>query len=208
MVFIYRIFVAAGHRFVFHPGKIYCNQDGREPSSTILVSIFGGGPMIVISFCCFKVFRSVRAHTKRCFRDAAWSRINVEDIKVSRILLMMVLASAVCSLPVVVIETIDFSMHGSYLPRQAYLFYTIAASLSSTVNPFIYGVMNRTFRQEYKKLLRLNRIFKVGPTVIGQTNLDVTCGPGQPGVSPVENIRCTAELTDNLTQGIRELKEN
>ena len=29
-------YVAAGHRFLFHPGKIFCNQDGKGPSSTIL----------------------------------------------------------------------------------------------------------------------------------------------------------------------------
>ena len=199
------LYVAGGHRYVFHPGKIFCNQDGSKPFSMILVSLFGAVPMIIISFCCLKVFRSVRAHNKRCSRDVAWSRVNVEDIKVSRILLMMVLAYALCSLPVVVTETIDFFMHGSYLPRQAYLFSTIAATLSISVNPIIYGVMNRTFRQEYKRLLRWNRIFKVGPTVVGQTNLHVISTPGQTGVSPAENIH--AELTGNFTQDIRELKE-
>jgi len=89
-------YVAAGHRFLFHAGKIYCNQDGREPFSTILVSIFGGVPMSIISFCCFKVFWSVRAHTKECFRDVAWNRVNVENIKVARILLVMVLANVIC----------------------------------------------------------------------------------------------------------------
>ena len=194
------LYVATGHRYFFHPGKVFCNQDGSKPFSTILVSLFGAVPMIIISFCCFKVFRSVRAHNRRRSRDAAWSRVNVEDIKISRILLMMVLAYAVCSLPVVVTETIDFFMHGSYLPRQAYLFSTITAILSITVNPVIYGVMNRTFRQEYKRLLHWNRIFKVGPTVIGPTNLHVISTPGQTGVSPLENI--AAELKENLTQDI------
>ena len=43
------------------------------------MSLFGAVQIISISFCCFKDFRSVRAHNKRCFRDAAWSRVNVED---------------------------------------------------------------------------------------------------------------------------------
>ena len=157
-------YVASGHRYLFHPGKIFCNQDGREPFSAILVSIFAGVPMTVISLCCFKVFRSVRAHTKQRSRAVSWSRVNVEDIKVSRILLVMVLAYVVCFLPVVVVEAIDFFYGGSYLPRQVYLFYTISAILSTAVNPVIYGLMNRTFRHEYKLLFWLDRIFKVGPT--------------------------------------------
>ena len=84
------LYVATGHRYFFHPGKIFCNQDGSKLFCTILVSLFGAVQMIIISFCCFKVFRSVRTHNKRCSRDAAWSRVNVEDIKVSGILLIMV----------------------------------------------------------------------------------------------------------------------
>ena len=84
------LYVATGHRYFFQPGKIFCNQDGSKPFCTILVSLFGAVQMIIILFCCFKVFRSVRTLNKRCSRDAAWSRVNVEDIKVSGILLRMV----------------------------------------------------------------------------------------------------------------------
>ena len=162
-------YVAAGHRYSFHPGKIFCNQDGKEPFSTILVSIFGGIPLSIISFCSFKVFRAVRVHTKTNFRDS--TRVNVEEIKVSRILLAMVLAYMLCSAPVIVIEAIDFLRHGSYLPRQVYLFYTVVATLSSSINPIIYGAMNRTFRQEYKLLLCFDRIDRVVPIMTaGQAN--------------------------------------
>lgn len=173
-------YVTSGHRYLFHPSKLFCNQDGREPFSAILVSIFAGVPMTVISLCCFKIFRSMRAHTKQRSGGAVtWSRVNVEDINVSRILLVMVLAYVVCFLPVVVVETIDFFYGGSYLPRQVYLFYTISATLSTAVNPVIYGFMNRTFRQQYKRLLRLDRTFKVVPTVTGQTGSQVICTQGR-----------------------------
>ena len=78
--------------------------------------------MSIICFCCFKVFRSVRAHAKECFRDVAWNRVNVEDIKVARVLLVMVLAYVLCFSPVIIIESIDFFSRGSYLPRQVSLF--------------------------------------------------------------------------------------
>ena len=166
-------YVTSGHFYSFHAGKLFCNQDCREPFSTTLVSVFGGIPMSIISFCSFKVLRSVQAHRKKRFVGVNNVNVNVEDIKVARVLLAMVLAHIVCFSPVIVIEAIDFVTQGSYLPRQAYFFSTIMATMSSSVNPLIYGVMNRTFRQEYIRLLRLNRFFKVAPVASLQTGLHV-----------------------------------
>ena len=115
----------------------------------------------------------------------------------SRILLVMVLAYVICFSPVIIIEAIDFFSRGSYLPRQVYLFYTVAATLSSSVNPIIYGVMNRTFRQEYKRLLRLDRICRVGPTINDQTGFLVTHKAGRTAVSPFETRH--VDLTEHLT---------
>ena len=195
-------YVAVGHRFLFHPGKIYCNQDGKEPFSTILVSVFGGIPMSIISYCSFRIFRSVRAHTKIRFKDVDSTRVHVEDIKVSRILLVMVLAYIICFSPVMIIEAIDFFRHGSYLPRQVYLFYTIAATLSSSVNPIIYGAMNRSFRKEYIRLLRLDncrmfRVTRVVPMIASHT-----AGLNQLGNPPVRSIHSPLATNNNI-----ELKE-
>ena len=178
-------YVAVGHRFHFHPGKIFCNQDGKEPFSTILVSVFGVIPMSIISYCSFKIFRFVRAHTKTRFKNVDSTRVNVDDIKVSRILLVMILAYIICFSPVIIIEAIDFFRHGSYLPRPVYYFYTIAATLSSSVNPIIYGVMNRSFRKEYIRFLRLDTMFRgtrVAPVIAGHTT-----GLNQAGYSTAAN---------------------
>ena len=167
-------YVVAGHRYIFHPGKIYCNQDGKKLFSTILVCIFGGIPMSVIFFCCLKVFRSVRAHKIQRFRDVAWKSVNVEDIKVSRMLLVIVLAYVICFSPVIIIESVDFIIGGSYLPRPVYFFYTFSATLSYSVNPVVYGAMNRAFRQEYKRLLCLNRFCENYPPGTDQAGLSLS----------------------------------
>ena len=153
-------YVAAGHMYSFHPGKIFCNQDGKEPFFITLISIFGGVSMSVLSYCSFRIFRAVRAHKKS---NGVHTRVNVEEIKVSRILLVMVLGSILCFSPVIVIEAIDFVQNGSNQPRQVYLFYSISATMSSSVNPVIYGAMNRNFRQEYKRLLCLDRVERIIP---------------------------------------------
>lgn len=161
--------------------------------------------MSVISFCCFKVFLSVHGQTKTRFKDVDSTRVNVEDIKVSRILLVMVLAYVICFSPVIIIEAIDFFSHGSYLPRQAYFFYTITATMSSSVNPIIYGAMNRAFRQENKRFLRLDRMFRVAPMITGQTTrlLVNQLGnlPGPTGQSPLgtNNAELTGSYVINVT---------
>ena len=199
-------YVAVGHRFLFHPGKIFCNQDGKEPFSTILVTVFGGIPMSIISYCSFKIFRSVRAHTKTRFKDVDSIRVNVEDIKISRILLVMVLANIICFSPVIIIEAIDFFRRGSYLPRSVYLFYTIAATLSSSVNPVIYGAMNRSFREEYKRFLRLDRMFRVtrvAPLIVRHTTGFLVNQPGNP---PARTIHSPLATNNNNNNNNNKLK--
>jgi len=132
----------------------------------------------------------------------AWNQVNVEDIKVARILLVMVLANVICFSPVIIIESIDFFSRGSYLPRQVYLFYTVAATLPSSFKPIIYGVMNRSFKQEYKRLLRLDRVFTVSPVITADQTGFLVTSPGRTRVSPVETNH--AEVTETLSQPIKE----
>ncbi|XP_022807428.1 melatonin receptor type 1B-B-like [Stylophora pistillata] len=129
-------YVATGHTYSFHPGKTYCNQDGKEPFFITLILIFGGITMSVLSYCSFRIFLTVRAHKNS---SGVHTRANVEEIKVSRILLVMVLANVICFVPGIVIETLDFVRNGSNQPRQVYLLYSITATMSSSINPIIYG---------------------------------------------------------------------
>ena len=57
-----------------------------------------------------------------------------------------------CWTPVVLIDII---VHGSWtFPRGAHLTYTFVATIKSTLNPMIYGVLNKTLRKKYLKILR------------------------------------------------------
>ena len=62
--------------------------------------------------------------------------------------------------------------------------------------------MNRTFRQEYKRLLRLDRVFKVRPVITaGQTGFILT-SPGRTRVLPLETKH--AEVTKTLSHPVKE----
>ena len=52
-----------------------------------------------------------------------------------------------------VIDVVD-TIHGSWIfPREVNVAYTFLATISSALNPMIYGVLNKNFQREYLKIL-------------------------------------------------------
>ena len=78
----------------------------------------------------------------------------MEGTKVTKTLAAVMVGFAFCWLPICVMDYIDTARGERSLPREAYLTYGFLGYLSSAINPFIYGAMNRYFRQEYKAILR------------------------------------------------------
>ena len=116
--------------------------------------VYIGTPLSLITFCNTKVFYTV-SRTNQVFsseNNPQQLRANVEDAKVTKTLAAVMAGFAFCWLPICVIDYID-AARGEQR-REAYLTYGFLAYLSSTINPFIYGAMNRYFRQEYKAILR------------------------------------------------------
>lgn len=81
------------------------------------------------------------------------SNISVEEIKISNLLFMTVLGFAICWIPSLIIITMDRVAPDTTPPRSRTLLCTYLNYLSAALNPFIYGVMNRSFRAEYKRIL-------------------------------------------------------
>lgn len=79
--------------------------------------------------------------------------ISVEEIKISKLLFMTVLGFAICWIPSLIIITMDRVATATTPPRPRTLLCTYLNYLSAVLNPFIYGVMNRSFRAEYKRIL-------------------------------------------------------
>jgi hypothetical protein len=161
-------YVAMGHEFIFHPGKVFCTHNFATlviGYGAFLVVAFVGIPFIIIVFCYTKVFICVRRHNSN-FKVHATSnegtpnlRLSVEEINITWTLMAVVLGFFLCWTPVVVIDLIDFTNSDWKLPRQAYLSYTCFGYSSTAINPFIYGIMNRHFRQEYSKILPFIKAF-------------------------------------------------
>ena len=143
--------------FEFQPGKAMClyTFERNIPYVIFLELVYIAAPLTVIKICYAKVFYSV-SRSNRVFsleNNLHQLRANVEEAKVTKTLAAVVVGFTCCWLPVGVMDYIDVAQGKPTLPRQAYLTYGFLIYLSSTINPFIYGVTNNQFRREFKAIL-------------------------------------------------------
>ena len=118
-------YVVAGHDFFFHSGKVFCTYDVEslhEGYGVYLVLVYIAIPLIIITICYTRVFIAVRQHNLVVFRQLERirplnrqlnfgpdnPRLSVEEVKVTNILLVVVVAFLSCWTPVLVIDLIDF----------------------------------------------------------------------------------------------------
>ena len=170
-------YVVAGHDFFFHSGKVFCTHDAEslhEGYGVYLVLVYIAIPLIIITICYTRVFIAVRQHNLVVFRQRIRPlnrqlnfgpdnpRLSVEEVKVTNILLVVVVAFLSCWTPVLVIDLIDFINGDWKLKREVYVSYTCFGFASTALNPIIYGIMNRTFRTEYFKIFSSVKRFVLG----------------------------------------------
>ena len=120
--------------------------------SVSILCCFIKTPLIIIKICYVKVFRTV-SRSNRVFsleNNLQLLRVNVEEAKVTKRLVVVVVGFACCWLPVFVVDNIDMVRGEPKVPRQVYLTYSFLVYLSSTRNPFIYCATDKRFRREYK----------------------------------------------------------
>lgn len=148
-------------RFCFHPGKLACfvckSRNKREqalilgPYSVLIAMTYP-----VITFCYYKVFRKVRAHFTQITASSLHednAKSFAEEVKITKILFAVLIAFVICWTPAFTIEFLD-TLHGEYsLARQVYLILPFTGAASCAINPLIYGVMQKRFRDTYKKIL-------------------------------------------------------
>ena len=149
-------YILSGYKMVFHPSKFFCYlQIDSGPFTAFLVTVYVGLPTCVIFFCYLRIFQTVRSHnTNFQTTDVANNTVNVEEIKIARTLFVIVVFFNLCWTPVLLIDIVD-TIRGTWmLPREAYMAYSFLATISSALNPVIYGILNKNFQKEYLKVLR------------------------------------------------------
>ena len=139
-------------RFIFCIGTFSSKNHERVIGISLhLIHVFI--PLIIIVYCYANVFRTVRQHSANVgpsFRAGQQRQVamNAWELRVTKLLFLVVLGFFVCWIPVIVIGLLAHSSTVK-LPDFAPELYTVLAFTSAVVNPFIYGVGNRDFRREF-----------------------------------------------------------
>ena len=148
------IHLLRGKKMIFHPAKFFCSFP-IESSAFLAYGfrLYVGILTCVIIYCYFRIFTTVRRHNNN-FPGNPISPVNVEEVKVARTIFVVVVFFNLCWIPVLTIDLVDTARQKWTFPPEAYLAYTFMATISSALNPLIYGVLNKSFRKNYLKVLR------------------------------------------------------
>ena len=190
------IFVLSGNKIVFLPSKFFCFFPIKKGAFVAYgIPLYIGIPTCVIVYCYFRIFTTVRNHNYSNFRlpGNPISSVNVEEVKVARTLLIIVVFFNLCWVPILTIDFVDKISQRYNFPSEVYVAYTFLATISSALNPLIYGVMNKSFRRNYLKVLRCT-ISRCRGT-FGFMRNDECCGDVTIGRSKGVNGNCRGGVT-------------
>lgn len=148
--------------YFYHPGKCWCfyKLDIDESLGlyiTFCYSIVVSFSFSTIVFSYYKVFRKIHAHYVQVgnssLRDEN-SRALAEELKITFMLLVTVLAFFICWTPSFFTDLYELFVGYYTLPRQVYMLNVFTFVGSSAVNPVIYGLMKKEFKEAYKTVLK------------------------------------------------------
>lgn len=115
-------------------------------------------PSSAIFVCYFLVFRSVRQQLhgigpSLSSQSAQHLGPHVEEVKITRTLFTVVLGFLICWVPTLIIGLVVAKLTHSLPPGYSAVCFGLIY-VNSAINPIIYGIMNKTFRAEYMKILQ------------------------------------------------------
>ena len=165
-------YLSSGRRYVFHPGKLFCFQTNEISFPNFIVYLYVGVPTVTLSICYFLVFKKLRGHQRTVQNNLQLAskseEVSQRDVRVTKILFITVLGFLACWTPIVVIDFVDTFRGEATFPREVYFLYLLLGNLSGFLNPIVYGLLNKNFRDEYKNLCfcttRRRRIVNVQET--------------------------------------------
>ena len=124
---------------------------------SIVIPAFVVCPILITAACYFRIFRTIRRHTKNVqpsLGSNASLGISSRELRISISLFVVVIVFAFCWIPLWVLALMfRFKLVGN-LSRHVTLFIMSLVFVSSTVNPFIYAGMNGAFRNEFRHICK------------------------------------------------------
>lgn len=150
-------------RYVFTVDKSTCYFDLSEkrnlPYTVTLAIVMFILPYILITVPYSNIFRFIRGHSRRLSIKSGSSsfrktnRATFQDFKVTKLLLVVVCVFAACWTPHIVVNLLNGFNMIKKIPRILDAISIFLTFLSSSCNPFIYGLMNKKFRKGFRAVL-------------------------------------------------------
>ena len=157
-------------------------------------------PAVVIIISYVKVSRTIKAHNANIAGNLSTNGrdtgLSVEEIKITNTLFLLVLGFAVCWGPSFVIVLI-VNVYYDHMPHVFSFIAAFLLALSSAINPFIYTITNRNFKNEFSKILRLKKVreIHVEPAVPMETRPRASQGRKELGANQkVVNVKLSSQL--------------
>ena len=147
-------YLSSGRRYAFHPGKLFCFQTNEISLPHFIVYLYVGVPTVTLSICYFLVFKKLRGHHRTVQNNLQLKseEVSQRDVRVTKILFITVLGFLSCWTPIAIIDFVDTFRGEATFPREVYYLYLLLGNLSGCINPIVYGLLNKKFRDEYKNL--------------------------------------------------------
>lgn len=144
-------------KFEFQPGKCICifffSRSIAFSSALLVVAV--PLPLGIICFCCFKIFKQVRHHSKRVttMNNNAPS-VNVEEVRITKTLVVVIGAYLICFIPAATINLIEMVQPSFQIPFWIDILSMILVFCNHANNPVIYGALNKQYRRAFKDILK------------------------------------------------------
>ncbi|KAL9962123.1 hypothetical protein ACROYT_G031198 [Oculina patagonica] len=125
---------------------------------SIVIPAFVVAPIVITSVCYYKIFRAIKFHNKNVLpslqsrNSTSTVSISSREIRTSISLFVVVIVFACCWIPLWVLALLFRFQLVESLPRNVTLLISFLVFFSSTINPFIYAGMNRSFRNEIRRI--------------------------------------------------------
>ncbi|EDO28825.1 predicted protein [Nematostella vectensis] len=158
------VVVASGMaRFKFFPGRYCCmlsfpNSLSEKLFTAFAQLMFSVFPTTIVGLCYWKVFKVVKIHNENVsstLNQGPGNRsLPRDETQITKSVLALVCGFVVCWFPCATVSQISAYM---FVPRGVEMLFIFPAFLSSAVNPIVFNVFNKPFRQEFLRVFRLDR---------------------------------------------------
>lgn len=154
-------------RYHFEPFYALCIHDHNSSTSyNMFLFVFLIVNSTVIVTCYSKIFKAMKARNRQVhslFVPGSSSRqleiMNAQEVKLTNTIFIVICLFAICYVPTILLGFFMFTP--LHVPRFARMLSTFSVGLTSVVNPIVYWVRSKAFRQALIGLFRKNGTLRI-----------------------------------------------